>query len=76
MDKTIIYNKQFQEILAKYPDDYIICIDRAFGWDKLPELVNPHLYVNTDIGQIEIEVEEDKMIDDDLIEIYYQRNGE
>lgn len=51
-------NKEFQNILAKFPDDYIICVDKAFGWETMPMLDDPHLYVNSDIGQIEIEVSE------------------
>lgn len=75
MNNTIV-NKTLQDILHKYPDEYIICVDRAFGWDTLPELVNPRLYINTDIGQIEIGVENDKMIDDDLIAEYNKRKDQ
>lgn len=50
-------NKEFQEILAKYPDDYTIQLDNAFGWEtpSNKNKVDPHLYVNTDCGFIEIE---------------------
>lgn len=50
-------NKEFQGILSQYPDDYEICIDNVFGWEDISihNLVDPHLYINTDIGQIEIE---------------------
>ena len=48
-------NKEFQNILASYPDDYIICMDNVFGWETTHNMIDPHLYVNTDIRQIEIE---------------------
>lgn len=50
-------NKEFQEILARYPDDYEIQLDNAFGWEtpSNKNKVDPHLYVNTDFGFIEIE---------------------
>lgn len=53
-------NKEFQEILAKYPDDYVIQMDNSFGWEvpSSKHIVDPHLYVNTDFGFIEIEPSE------------------
>lgn len=50
-------NKEFQDILAQYPDDYEIQLDNAFGWEvpSNKNKVDPHLYVNTDCGFIEIE---------------------
>lgn len=51
-------NKEFQDILAQYPNEYIICMDNVFGWEREHNLIDPHLYINTDIGQIEIEPDE------------------
>lgn len=50
-------NKEFQNILAQYPDEYIIQMDNAFGWEipSSKHKVDPHLYINTDFGFIEIE---------------------
>lgn len=50
-------NKEFRDILARYPDDYTIQLDNAFGWEtpSNKNKVDPHLYVNTDFGFIEIE---------------------
>lgn len=50
-------NKEFQNILAQYPDDYTIQMDNAFGWEtpSNKHMVDPHLYINTDFGFIEIE---------------------
>lgn len=50
-------NKEFQEILKRWPDDYDICIDTTFPWNT-PKSENkklPELYVNMDFGTIEIE---------------------
>lgn len=60
-------NKEFQDILSQYDGDYIICMNKAFGYDSEPNLVVPHLYINTDIGQIEIEPDEYKMLQSDTI---------
>lgn len=51
-------NKEFQEILHIYPDDFQICMDNVFGWESCHNMIDPHLYINTDIGQIEIEPDE------------------
>lgn len=50
-------NKEFQNILAQYPDDYTIQMDNAFGWEvpSSKTKVDPHMYVNSDFGFVEIE---------------------
>lgn len=50
----MLTNKELQETLKHYGDNYSVCVDKAFGWDKFPELEDPHLFINTDIEQIEI----------------------
>lgn len=53
-------NKQFQEYLAQFPDDYQVSVDTTFPW-CIPASENkkdPYLYVNTDFGIIEIETKE------------------
>ena len=54
-------------MLKQYPDDYIVCIDNVFGWETVHRMEDPHLYVNTDIGQIEIEPEEYRELDDAMM---------
>lgn len=50
-------NKQFQEALKKYADNYEISISNAIGWDYFPSLTDPMLFVNSDTGDIEISPE-------------------
>lgn len=55
-------NKQLQEALAQFPDDYNVCIDTTFSWET-PDSKNkviPHLFVNSDAGEIEIGVNADR----------------
>lgn len=61
----MVSNKNLQEILKAYVDEYIICVDKAFDWDKSKELVDPHLFIDTDNGQIEILGDEIKDLDFD-----------
>lgn len=53
-------NKEFRDILAQYPDDYTIQLDKSYGWEtpSNKNLCDPHLYINTDFGFIEIEPDE------------------
>lgn len=50
--------RDFINVLEKLPEeqkDYILCIDAADGYESIPRLRNVALYINTDIGQVEIE---------------------
>ena len=38
---------------------YIICIDASSNDDIIPSLKEPKLYINTDIGQVEIFYEDE-----------------
>ena len=40
----------------QYPEfgKYIICVDASSEEDVIPVLKDPKLYINTDIGQVEI----------------------
>lgn len=58
MSDKYVTNKDFQEFLSQYPDEYIIAIDNVFGWECIHNMVNPYLFIDTDIGQIEIEPED------------------
>ena len=62
-------NKEFQEILKLYPDDYVICLDTGFGWNqpKSSDKVDPHLCVLSDFGEITIEPEEYPEMDKDTL---------
>lgn len=48
--------KTLEECKERYPEfgKYVICIDAAKDEDKYPNLKDVKLYINTDIGQVEI----------------------
>lgn len=50
----MVTNKDLQETLKHYGDNYSVYVDKAFGWDNYSELEDIHLCINTDIEQIEI----------------------
>lgn len=53
-------------ILEKYKEHYpefgkyIICVNASLPDDIIPTLKEPMLYINTDIGQVEIYTEDDE----------------
>lgn len=67
-------NKDFQKILSKWPNEYIVCVDNALPWEVVPDLKDPTIYVNTDIGQIEVYAENTHGLSsetvDKIIELY------
>lgn len=67
-------NKEFQEILSMWSDEYVICVDNALPWETVPDLDDPTIYVNTDIGQIEVYAENTHGLSsetvDKIIELY------
>lgn len=46
----------------RYPEfgKYIICVNASLPDDIIPTLKEPMLYINTDIGQVEIYTEDDE----------------
>ena len=46
----------------RYPEfgKYIICVNSSLPDDIIPTLKEPMLYINTDIGQVEIYTEDDE----------------
>ena len=46
----------------RYPEfgKYIICVDASNPDDIIPNLKEPKLYINTDIGQVEIFTEDEE----------------
>lgn len=67
-------NKEFQEILSRWSDEYVVCVDNALPWETVPDLDDPTIYVNTDIGQIEVYAENTHGLSsetvDKIIELY------
>lgn len=60
-------NKDFQDILSKWPDNYIVTIDKALPWESIPDLEDPTIYVNTDIGQVEIYAENEHDLSSEIV---------
>lgn len=61
-------NKELKEILNQYPDDYQVFLDVSLARDIYISLKEPHIYVNEDLGQIELseEVPEEDDLDPSL----------
>lgn len=53
--------KTLEDCKNRYPEfgKYIICVDASNPDDIIPTLKEPMLYINTDIGQVEIYTEDD-----------------
>ena len=53
--------KSLNECKERYTEfgKYIICIDASGNDDTIPKLKEPKLYINTDIGQVEIFYEDE-----------------
>ena len=54
--------KTLEDCKNLYPEfgKYIICVDASNPDDIIPTLKEPKLYINTDIGQVEIFTEDEK----------------
>ena len=48
--------KTLEDCKKQYPEfgKYIICVNTSTDDDIIPTLKDPKLYINTDIGQVEI----------------------
>lgn len=53
--------KTLEDCKNRYPEfgKYIICVNASNPDDIIPTLKEPMLYINTDIGQVEIFTEDD-----------------
>ena len=54
--------KTLEDCKSRYPEfgKYIICVDASNPDDIVPILKEPKLYINTDIGQVEIFTEDEE----------------
>ena len=54
--------KTLEDCKSRYPEfgKYIICVDASNPDDIIPTLKEPMLYINTDIGQVEIFTEDEE----------------
>ena len=56
--------KVLEDCKEKYSEfgKYIICVDASKPDDIIPTLKEPKLYINTDIGQVEIFTEDEDIL--------------